>query len=211
MGFNLNKGGKFQISKGIGSVLVGCGWTPAAKAGEAFDLDSHAFALVHPGNSPEQATFYSPSNGCYPLALTYANADEMVKATDVGAKAFRSADGSMVHLGDNRTGVGEGDDEQMKLALNQLPADVAEVAIWVTIHEAGKRKQTFQRVEKPYVRVLDSDSGEELCKYPLNEKFASAKSVHVGSLVRSGTGWQFEAVGAGVEVELGEILGKYAG
>lgn len=207
MSFQLKKGDKFQIKKSIGSVLLGCGWDPALK-GETFDLDASAFGLVHPGSQADKARFYSPGGDSYPLALTYANA-ERVKAPEIGPKAFKSPDGSMMHHGDNRTGVGKGDDEIIEVNLEMLPAEVVEVALWVTIYEAGARKQTFERVNDAFARVLNKDTGEELCRYPLTQKFVGAKSVHVGSLVRTGSNWEFVAVGVGAPVELGDIIEKY--
>ena len=209
MSFNLQKGGKFQIKKTINNVLIACGWNPSVKPGEVFDLDAHAFGLVHPGGLAEKATFYNPGGGSFPLALTYAN-EEKVPAPEVGPKAFKSPDGSMIHRGDNRTGAGDGDDEQVQVDLGKLPPEVAEVAVWVTIYDAAKRKQSFDRVSDAFARVMNSDTGEELCRYPLNEKFVGSRSVHVGSLVRTGSQWEFVAVGAGAAVELGDILAKYA-
>jgi len=210
MSFQVQKGGKFQIDKGITNVTVGLGWQPAAKAGEAFDLDAHAFALVHPGGDASKAGFYTVG-GKYPLTLTYANAHpdgDCVKASENGPKAFKTPGGEMVHVGDNRTGVGDGDDETIQIALGRLPAEVAEVAIWVTIYEGETRGQTFDRVADAYIRVL-ADGGRELCRYNLNEKFVGAQAVQVGSLVRGGAGWQFVAVGTGSRAGLLDILGQY--
>lgn len=200
--FNLSKGGSFNIKKGLLSLLVGLGWNPAAGAGEEFDLDAHAFGLAG-GKHREQ-------DGRATLALTYANGSETEKAPEVGPKAFKTKGGEMTHLGDNRTGDGDGDDEQIRVSLDKLPADLDEVAVWVTIHEGAKRGQDFGRVDGAYVRVADASTGEELCKYALAEKFAGAKSLHVGSLKRSGDAWAFTAVGSPIQGELGEVLAGYA-
>lgn len=202
MGFKLEKGGSFNIQKSISAVLAGLGWNASASTGKEFDLDAHAFGLSN-------GKHYSPAAGGAPLALSYANGDETEKAPDVGPKAFKTKDGSMTHLGDNRTGDGDGDDEQIKVSLDKLPPAVDEVAVWVTIYDAAKRGQSFDQVDGAYVRVLDAFSQEELCKYNLAEKFAGAASVHVGSFKRVGDAWSFMAVGEALQGELQAVLAKY--
>lgn len=215
MAFQLKKGGSFELSKGIQNILVGLGWNPSAKAGEAFDLDAHAFGLVHPGGDPNKATFWDDGTKKFPLALSYANFNPggaCLNAPEVNPKAFKTPGGEMIHLGDERTGASAGDDESIQIALARLPKEVNEVAFWVTIHEAAKRQQTFGQVKDAYIHIIDKDSNSELCRYNLNEQFVTEQSVQVGSMVRKADGsWQFVAVGSGAKVELGDILDKYCG
>lgn len=200
--FQLSKGDRFDIKKGLVTLLVGLGWNPAAHSGEEFDLDAHAFGLVG-GKHREQ-------DGRATLALTYANKAETVPAPELNAKAFKTKGGEMTHMGDNRDGQGDGDDEQIRINLDKLPHDLDEVAVWVSIYDAARRSQDFGRVEGAFVRVVDASTGEELCKYSLAEKFPGSKSVHVGSLKRSGSEWTFVAVGTPLEGELADVLASYA-
>ena len=196
--FNVTKGNKFSIVKTITSVTVGCGWDVSAKPGETFDLDEHAFACVSDNGVPR---LYNDGSH----AVTYANQD-LVKGAN---KSFATADGSMQHMGDNRTGKGEGDDEQITLALSRIPAEVTEILIFVTIYEARVRRQDFSRVSNAFVRVVDNDTQRELCRYDLQAEFNGCITVQVGSLMRESAGWTFKAVGAGFKTEeLGEILEK---
>jgi len=198
--FNLQKGRKFQINKGVATVMVAMGWDVAEKAGENFDLDASAFGLViTPQGSPK---FFGDGSH----AVCYANT-ELTKNPD---GSLQTADGTMTHTGDNRTGAGEGDDEVIRIALSRLPQALVEVSLFVTIYEARKRKQDFGRVNNAYVRVLDADSGEELCRYDLSREFAGNRAIQVGSLVRENGTWAFKAVGVGSEAELGDVLTQYS-
>ena len=196
--FNVKKGGGFQIKKSITQVVIGCGWDVSARTGETFDLDTHALACTHEAGSP---SFYNEGSH----ALTYANQD-LVKGAN---KSFATSDGSMQHLGDNRNGKGDGDDEQISLALSRIPNEVAEIMLFVTVHEARARRQNFSRVQNAFVRVVDADTQAELCRYDLGAEFGECITLQVGSLVRENAGWTFKAVGAGFkQEELGEILEK---
>ncbi|MET1138545.1 TerD family protein, partial [Bacillus subtilis] len=82
------------------------------------------------------------------------------------------AGGAVIHTGDNRTGEGEGDDEQVKINLNAVPADIQKISFVITIHEAEARRQNFGQVSNAYVRVINEDSNEELIRYDLGEDFS---------------------------------------
>jgi tellurium resistance protein TerD len=198
--FNLQKGGKFAINKGIQRIRIGLGWDVANKPGETFDLDASVFGLVHINGQPK---FYGDGSH----ALTYANQDLRKDPKD---KSLHTADEMMVHTGDNRTGTGQGDDEQIVIALAQLPADLVEVSVFITIYEAVTRKQDFGRVSTAYVRVSDEDTQQELCRYDLSHEFGGKTAVQVGSFVREGNQWVFKAIGAGSTADLGAILEKYS-
>lgn len=197
--FNLEKGGGFKLDKGIQRVLVGLGWEASVDPSVPFDPDANAFGLSNKGGSP--SLFNGGSH-----ALTYANND-LVKGAN---KSFSTNDGSMTHNGDNRVGTdGASDAEQMKITLSKLPDDLDEIAVWITIYKATKRNQSFANINKAYVRLTDEDSGEELCRYNLQNEFKGAKSVQVGSFMKDDDTWTFKAVGAGAPVELGDVLAKY--
>ena len=193
--FQLEKGGRFQIDKGIRKIRIGLGWD----AGDNFDLDGSAFGLVHlPSGKP---MFYGDGSH----AVCYAN---------TGLKqpngSFATEDGSIVHSGDNRTGAGAGDDEVITVDLDKLPAEVEEIAVWVTIYKAGQRKQNFGLVKNSYIKISDVDAGVDVAEYKLREEFGDSTSVQVGSFVREGRTWTFAAVGSGAAVEIGQVLEQYS-
>ena len=193
--FQLEKGGRFQIDKGVRRVRIGLGWD----AGDNFDLDGSAFGLVKlPSGKP---MFYGDGSH----AVCYANTE--LKRPD---GTFATVDGSIVHSGDNRTGAGTGDDEVITVDLDKLPADVVEVAVWVTIYKAHERRQSFGLVKNSYIKISDVDANADLAEYKLREEFSDSTSVQVGSLVRDGRTWTFAAVGSGAGVELGQVLEQYS-
>lgn len=193
--FQLEKGGKFQLDKGIKRVRVGLGWD----AGDNFDLDASLFGLVHlPGGKP---MFYA--DGTH--AVCYANTD--LKQPD---GKFSTKDGSIVHSGDNRTGAGDGDDEVITIDFDKVPADIVEIAAWITIYHARDRKQSFGLVKNSYIKIIDVDANANLAEYKLREEFGDALAVQVGSFVRDNGTWTFTAIGAGAPVEIGEILSQYS-
>lgn len=193
--FELEKGSKFQIEKGVRRVRVGLGWDDT---GENFDPDASALGLVHIAGG--KAVFYGEGSH----AVCYANAH--LKHPD---GTIQSPDGSIIHSGDNRTGSGA-DSEVITIDLTKVPNDLAEIAIWVTIYHARERKQNFGMMKNCYIAVTDADSNAKLGEYRLRDEFGSALAVQVGSFVRNETGvWEFIAVGAGAAAEIGDILAKY--
>lgn len=192
--FDLEKGSKFDIDKGITEVLVGLGWD----VGTNFDLDACVFGLVNQGGS---AKFYNDGSH----AVFYGN-----KPLKQGDSSFMTADGSIHHMGDNRTGIGDGDDESVKINFGKLPPEINEISIFACIYEARKRGQDFGKVQNSYVRVVDQGNGQELCRYSLKNEFAGMHTVQVGSFVKEAAGWAFKAVGAGAQAEIGDVLSQYS-
>lgn len=194
--FKLEKGSSFSIAKAITKFRIGLGWDESATS-KPIDIDAHAFGCVLVGGSPK---FYNDASH----AVTYAN-DALVKNSN---GSFQSSDGSIVHSGDNRTGNGAGDDESILIDSSLLPAEITEISIFLTIHEAKSRGQTFGQISNSFVRLLNEDSGEELARYDLQNEFATAITIQVGSLIKGTNGWEFKAVGAGTDANgLQEVLG----
>lgn len=194
--FKLEKGDKFAIAKAITKFRIGLGWDES-QTSKPIDIDAHAFGCVlKPDGSP---TFYNDASH----AVSYANS-ALPKGPN---KSFHTADGSITHTGDNRTGSGAGDDEAIVIDSALLPAEITEISIFLTIHEAKSRGQTFGQIDNSYVRLLNEDSGEELARYDLKNEFANAITIQVGSLVKGASGWEFKAVGAGTDAnDLGAVL-----
>lgn len=188
MAITLAKGQKVDLTKtnpGLKNVIVGLGWdTNKYDGGHSFDLDTAAFLTTGAGKVTSDADFVFYNN-------------------------LRHPSGSVTHLGDNLTGIGEGDDEQIKVALDQVPATVEKIAFTVTIHEAMERNQNFGQVSNAYIRVLDEATGTELIRYDLGEDFSIETAVVVGELYRHGGEWKFNAVGSGYQGGLAALCGNF--
>lgn len=177
--FNVTKGGGFNIQKSISKVKVGLGW----KQGN-FDLDAHVFGCVRTGDSVK---FYGDASH----AVTYAN-----EGLPRDGKKFYTTDKSIVHSGDNRTGAGDGDDESIDIDLSLIPSEINELSVFLTLFDAQKNNQTFGIVEDAYIRIINDDNNEELCKYNLGTEFASAIAIQVGSILKDDKNeWKFVATG----------------
>ena len=189
MAVSLKKGQKVDLTKGnpgLKEVLVGLGWdTNRYDGGKDFDLDASVFLLGANGKVASDDDF-----------VFYGN--------------LKHKSGGVEHLGDNLTGAGEGDDEQIKIFLDKVPADVQKIDFTVTIYEADERKQSFGQVENAFIRVMDAANGKELIRYDLGEDFSIETAVVVGELYRHGGEWKFNAIGSGFEGGL-KALGQNFG
>ena len=112
-------------------------------------------------------------------------------------------------MGDNLTGEGEGDDEQIKVDLSKIPANIARIAFTVTIYDADKRRQNFGQVSNSFIRIVDDVTGAELIRYDLGEDFSIETAVVVGELYRHGGEWKFNAIGSGFQGGLAALCGHY--
>ncbi len=183
MAVSLQKGGNVNLSKaapGLRGVVLGLGWDARATDGAAFDLDASAFLLNEEGKVRSDADFVFYNNP-------------------------RSPDGSVAHQGDNTTGQGEGDDEQVRVDLAAVPAEVKRISVAVTIHEADTRRQNFGGVSNAYVRVVNADGGEEIARFDLTEEASTETAMIFGELYRHDGEWKFRAVGQGFAGGLGPL------
>lgn len=188
MAINLSKGQKVDLTKtnpGLTKVIVGLGWdTNKYDGGGDFDLDVSIFCANAAGKVASDKDFIYFNNP-------------------------QNANGSVVHSGDNRTGAGEGDDEQVKVDLPAVPAEVEKIAFTITIYEADTRNQNFGQVSNAYVRILSELSGEELIRFDLGEDFSIETGVVVGELYRHSGEWKFSAIGNGYKDGLAGLVRDY--
>jgi tellurium resistance protein TerD len=188
MSISLSKGQKIDLTKtnpGLTKVLVGLGWdTNKYDGGKAFDLDASIFCLNAAGKAPSEKDLIFYNNN-------------------------QNASGSVVHTGDNLTGEGDGDDEQVKINLANVPAEIEKIAFCITIHEAAERSQNFGQVTNAFVRIVDEDSGAELIRYDLGEDFSIETAVVVGELYRHSGEWKFNAIGSGYKDGLNGLVKDY--
>ncbi|MCT4605518.1 MAG: TerD family protein [Marinisporobacter sp.] len=188
MAISLQKGQKVDLTKtnpGITKVLVGLGWdVNKYDGGNDFDLDAAAFMLGENGKVASEKDF-----------IFYNN--------------LKDAAQSVMHLGDNLTGEGDGDDEQIKIELGKVPQNVHKIDFTVTIHQAAERNQNFGQVSNAFIRIVNEDSGEELIRYDLGEDFSIETAVVVGEIYRHNGEWKFNAVGSGFQGGLGALCGNF--
>lgn len=176
MSVNLTKGQKISLTKeapALDKLLVGLGWDVNTNGGRSYDLDAHVFLLNDKGKLP--------SSGYH---IYYGN----LKYKD-----------AIKHCGDNLTGAGDGDDEQVKINLNRIPANVERILISVIIYQGRSRGQSFKNVENAFIHI---DAGNtEICRYNLSEKFNDEVEVEVAEFYRHDGEWKFKAIGQGFNKE----------
>ncbi len=188
MPVNLQKGQKVSLTKGnpgLSKVVVGLGWdVNQFDTGGAFDLDAAAFLLGDNGKASMSEDFVFYGNLTHPT-------------------------GCAQHMGDNLTGAGDGDDEQIKVDLSKVPADITKIAFTVTIYEAEQRRQNFGQVSNAFIRIYNEENGEELVRYDLGEDFSIETAVVFGELYKNGNEWKFNAIGCGYQGGLAALCANY--
>ncbi len=188
MAVNLTKGQKVDLTKtnpGLVKIIVGLGWdVNKYDGGSDFDLDASAFLAGNNGKVANDADF-----------VFYGNKEH--------------ASGSVIHTGDNLTGEGEGDDEQLKVDLSKVPAEITKIDFTVTIYDADTRHQNFGQVSNAYIRVVNEVTGEELIRYDLGEDYSIETAVIVGELYRNNGEWKFNAIGSGFQGGLAALCGNF--
>ncbi|MGW1888183.1 TerD family protein [Streptomyces sp. NPDC001970] len=175
MGVSLSKGGNVSLTKAapnLTAVTVGLGWDIRTTTGTDFDLDASAL-------------------------LTNAEGKVALDGNFVFFNNLKSPDGSVEHTGDNLTGEGEGDDEQIKINLIGVPADVQKIVFPVSIYDAETRQQSFGQVRNAFIRVVNQADGAELARYDLSEDASTETAMVFGELYRNGAEWKFRAIGQG--------------
>ncbi|MGL5915688.1 MAG: TerD family protein [Culicoidibacterales bacterium] len=184
---NLNKNDILNLTKkepGLQYAIVGAGWD-LSQTGQDFDLDIAAFLLdqngkINPQTAMDQVVFFNNKQ------LT-----------------------GIQLMGDNRTGAGEGDDEQINVDLLQIPAHISKIVFLVTIHEAAQRRQTFGMVENAYVRIVNQQNEREICRFNLRDSGSTGTSVVFAELSRNQSEWEFKAVGDVKMADLNGLLSLY--
>ncbi|GAA0673311.1 calcium homeostasis/redox stress adaptation protein [Kitasatospora atroaurantiaca] len=175
MGVSLAKGGNVSLSKeapGLTAVIVGLGWDVRSTTGADFDLDASALLCNEGGRVVSDQHFVFFNN-------------------------LSSPEGSVEHSGDNLTGGGDGDDEQIKVDLVAVPAEVSKIVFPVSIYDADSRLQNFGQVRNAFIRVVNQADGSEIARYDLSEDASSETAMVFGELYRNGADWKFRAIGQG--------------
>lgn len=189
MPINLSKGQKVSLTKdnpGLTKVVVGVGWdVNAFDTGGAFDLDGAAFLLADSGKVSSQSDF-----------VFYGN--------------LKHTSGSVEHCGDNLTGAGDGDDEQIIIDLGSVPAQYDRIVIVVNIYDAAARGQDFGMISNAFIRLVDARNNNEMCRYNLSESYAGMTAMIFGEVYRHNGEWKFNAVGNGTnDKNLGTLAQRF--
>jgi len=201
MAISLQKGQKVDLTKGnagLSQIMIGLGWDPVEQkkggllggllgGGKAQEIDCDASVLM----LNENGKLVSNKNLIY-----FGN--------------LRSGDGSVWHTGDNITGDGDGDDEEIIAILSKIPENIQKLLFVVNIYDAAKRNQDFGMIQNAFIRVVNMNDKKELIRYNLTENYAGKTALIVGEIYRHGNEWKFGAIGEGTnDNSLGEVIKRY--
>jgi tellurium resistance protein TerD len=188
MAIQLSKGQRIDLTKtnpGLKRAVIGLGWdTNKYQGGHDFDLDASAFLVDANDKCVNDQDFIFYNNLSHPSE-------------------------SVIHTGDNLTGEGEGDDEQLIVDFSKIPSYVHKIGITVTIHDADARRQNFGQVSNAFVRLVDDASDNELLRFDLGEDFSIETAVVICELYRHGNEWKFNAIGSGFSGGLADLCRNY--
>lgn len=177
MSISLEKGQKLNLTKdndNLDMLIVGLGWD-VKKGGffsSAFDLDASAFCLGADSRITTKKDF-----------VYFGNRNNSNK--------------SVHHTGDNLTGAGDGDDEQIIVNLKDVPSNIERIVFTVNIYSAKSRGQNFGKVDNAFIRIVDAKNNTEMCRYNLDKDFKDETAVVFGEIYRRNGDWKFNAVGSG--------------
>ena len=160
--------------RSLTNIMVGLGWdVNAFDSGSAFDLDAAAFLLGASGKCPTERDF-----------IFYGN--------------LKHSTGAVEHMGDNLTGAGDGDDEQIMVDLPNIPANIDKLVFVVNIYDANVRHQHFGLIRNAFIRLVDLSTQKEICRFNLSDDYSGRTGLVVGEIYRHNGEWKFNAIGQGV-------------
>lgn len=197
MSISLQKGQKVSLSKesaGLSKVIVGLGWDEAVQKKKGF------FA-------PKPQAI-----DCDASALLLRNGKLMAKEDIVYFGNLQHMTGTVQHMGDNLTGAGEGDDEQIIIDLARVPEEYDRIVVVVNIYDCVKREQHFGMIQNAFIRIVDAGNNSELCRYNLSEDYSGMTALIFGEVYRHNGEWKFNAIGQGTnDPGLGQLANHYIG
>lgn len=196
MAISLQKGQKVSLTKEskseLTSVLVGLGWDEM---------------------KPAKRKFFAPKPqeiDCDASAILLKNGKLVAKEDLVYFGNLRHFSGTVTHMGDNLTGAGDGDDEQILIDLEKVPSEYDRIVIVVTIYGALQKGQHFGMIENAFIRIVDGSTNAELCKYDLTENYPGLTAMIFGEIYRHNGEWKFNAIGQGTnDADLGQVCQRY--
>ena len=203
MAINLQKGQRVDLTKGnpgLSKILVGLGWDPVQNRGGGGFLG----ALFGGGGG---------QNIDCDASVIMLGADGRIRSNSdvIYFGNLKSNDGSIQHTGDNLTGDGDGDDEQILVDLSRVPSQIDKLVFVVNIYDCVKRNQHFGMIQNAFIRIVNSASNQELIHFNLTDNYSGKTCLVVGEIYRHGSDWKFAAVGNGLNVPgLGELVRSYS-
>lgn len=190
MGVNLQKGQKVNLKKSDGQALsrirIGLGWDPVKQ-----EKKGGLFGSIFGGSAPDI--------DCDASVLVCKGGRLSGKKDVVYFGNLKHPSGAIVHTGDNLTGDGEGDDEQILVDLTAVPQDYDKLVFVVNIYDCESRKQDFGMIANAFIRICDERTGEEFCRYNLSESYAGMTAMIFGEIYRHNGEWKFNAIGQGTK------------
>ena len=191
---SLQKGQKVSLSKesaGLSNVLVGLGWDEVKRSGGFFRLKPQAIDCDASAVMLKDGKFRDKADLIYFGNLTHKS-------------------GTVRHMGDNLTGAGDGDDEQILIDLSKVPEEYDRIVIVVNIYQAVKRNQQFGLIENAFIRLVDGKTNKEMCKYNLSEDYTGKTAMIFGEIYRHNGEWKFNAIGQGTtDPDIGGLVNRY--
>ena len=201
MSVSLQKGQKVSLSKGndgLNKIVLGLGWDQA-KPAQPSGLFGALFAS-------QPAAIDCDASA---LLLSGGKIKDIKDVVYFGNLKHRS--GSVQHMGDNLTGAGDGDDEQIVVNLASLPAEYDRIVLVVNIYRATERNQHFGMIENAFIRVVDGRTNVEMCKYNLSNEYSGMKAMIFGEVYKNNGEWKFNAIGQGtIDNSLGDLIKRFA-
>ncbi len=194
MSISLQKGQKVSLSKdnaGLSRVIIGLGWDEVK----------------------QKTGFFAPKPApidCDASALMLQNGHLINKGDIVYFGNLRHQSGTVIHMGDNLTGAGDGDDEQIVVDLSMVPQQYDRIVLVVNIYQAIQRNQHFGLIQNAFIRIVDGRTNVEMCKYNLTDNYAGMTSMIFGEVYRHNGEWKFNAIGQGTnDPGLGELANRF--
>lgn len=194
MSVNLSKGQRINLSKeveGLSKIMVGLGWDAAKQSG---GILNHLFG----------STSYSID--CDASAITMGNGNKYRTCIYYG----NLSEDNVYHHGDNLTGDGDGDDEQITVDLAHLSNEIERIVFVVNIYNCIERKQDFGLIKNAYIRLVDESTGKEICKYNLSNDYAGKTAMIFAEVYRNNGEWKFNAIGQGTnDTSISQLINRY--
>lgn len=194
MAISLQKGQKVSLSKenaGLSRVMIGLGWDEVQQKRGFFSL------------KPQDID-------CDATAILLQNGELKANEDVVYFGNLRHKSGTVQHMGDNLTGAGDGDDEQIMVDLAKIPAVYDRIVLMVNIYQARERKQHFGMIRNAFIRLVDCRNGKEMCRYNLTDDYSGMTALIFGEVYRHNGEWKFNAIGQGTnDNSIGEVANRY--
>ncbi|WP_026563834.1 TerD family protein [Bacillus sp. UNC41MFS5] len=203
MAINLQKGQRVDLTKsnpGLSKIMVGLGWDPVQSGG-----GGGLFGGLFGGGGAANVD-------CDASVIMLGANDKLQNNKDVIYFGnLRSNDGSVQHSGDNLTGDGDGDDEQVMIDLSRVPANIQKLVFVVNIYDCVKRKQHFGMLKNAFIRVVNPGNNQELLHYNLTDNYSGLTCLVTGEIYRHGNDWKFAAIGSGTNAaSLSEVVRSFS-